>query len=182
MLSHQEVPNNGDGTFTEASAELGLGISMSSMSATVGDPDADGEEEIFITNQSPEDFYTYPQVGSALFDRDVSGVYSEESEAFGLNLFRWSWSATWVDADLNGWDDLMVATAPFSVIGSGGEVEFMTTIGWFTSEIQSGLEKANLRKTPLNGQATMPLCFAWFEEIWIKMVIRIWLDWGPDNF
>ena len=116
--------NNGDGTFTEASAELGLGISMSSMSATVGDPDADGEEEIFITNQSPEDFYTYPQVGSALFDRDVSGVYSEESEAFGLNLYRWSWSATWVDADLNGWDDLMVATAPFSVIGSGGEVEF----------------------------------------------------------
>ena len=29
-----------------------------------------------------------------------------------------------MDADLNGWDDLMVATAPFSVIGSGGEVEF----------------------------------------------------------
>ena len=75
--------NNGDGTFTEASAELGLGISMSSMSATVGDPDADGEEEIFITNQSPEDFYTYPQVGSALFDRDAVGFTQRNPKLLG---------------------------------------------------------------------------------------------------
>ena len=116
--------NHGDGTFTEASAMLGLDVTMSSMSSTVGDPDADGQEEVFVTNQSPEPFYTYPQVTSAFFDRDTSGVFAEASAAAGLALDRWSWSATWVDADLDGWDDLMVATYPFHVPGDGTDTEF----------------------------------------------------------
>ena len=116
--------NNGDGTFTEASALLGLDVSMSSMSSTVGDPDADGEEEVFVTNQSMEPYYTYPQVTSAFFDRDTTGVFEEASTAVGLALDRWSWSAMWVDADLDGWDDLMVATYPFHLPGDGMDTEF----------------------------------------------------------
>ena len=116
--------NNGDGTFSEASAALGLDVTMSSMSATIGDPDADGVEEMFVTNQSPEPFYTYPQVTAAYFDRDSAGGYVERSAEAGLGLDRWSWGAMWVDADLDGWDDLMVATYPFNVPGDGQDAEF----------------------------------------------------------
>ena len=104
--------------FSQVSSTIGLDVVMSSMSCTIGDPDADGEEEIFVTNQSMTDFYTYSQETSAYFDRDSSIAFTELSSLVGLNLDRWSWSAMWVDVDMDGWDDLMVATSPFSVSGS----------------------------------------------------------------
>ena len=132
--------NNGDGTFTESSALLGLDVTMSSMSSTIGDPDADGAEEIFVTNQSLEPFYTYPQVTSAYFDRDSAGDFTEASAVSGLDLTQWSWSAMWVDADLNGWDDLMVATYPYNVPGDGEDTEFYENC-WMEhpgADLQSG--------------------------------------------
>ena len=56
-MTNQAYLNNGDWTFSESSAALGLDVSLSSMSITVGDPDGDGEEEVFVTNQEADEFY-----------------------------------------------------------------------------------------------------------------------------
>ena len=116
--------NNGDGTFTESAAALGLDVLMSSMSVTVGDPDGDGEEELFITNQSIEDDYPFDQVSGAYFDKNSAGTYAEQSAASGLVTDRWSWGAMWVDFDLDGWEDLMISTSEFVLPGTPGPGPF----------------------------------------------------------
>lgn len=122
---NQALLNNGDGSFTESAAELGLDVLMSAMSIAVSDPDGDGVEEVFVTNQSMGDFY-YPftQQTGAYFDRDAEGTYDERSADVGLATDRWSWSALWIDQDLDGWQDLMVATSPWNLPGLGPGVEF----------------------------------------------------------
>ena len=123
-MTNRAYLNQGDGTFTESSAELGLDVSMSSMSITVGDPDGDGQEEVFVTNQELNEFYPYPLETAGFFDRNENGQWEEMSAEVGLDADRWSWSALWVDQDLDGFEELVVATNLFSLPGSGGEVEF----------------------------------------------------------
>lgn len=113
--------NNGDGTFTESGSALGLDVSMSSMSITLGDPDQDGEEEVFITNQEMTELYPYPMQTSGFFDRSETGQWVEQAEEVGLDADRWSWSALWVDMDLDGAEELLAATSFFSIVGG----EFM---------------------------------------------------------
>lgn len=115
--------NNGDWTFTESGAALNLDESMSAMSATLGDPDADGQEEIFITNQDTEELYDYPLLSAGFFDRNASGDWVERAAEVGVDADQWSWSALWVDMDLDGAEELMLATNPFSLSGSGEFVE-----------------------------------------------------------
>ena len=136
-MTNQAYLNNGDWTFSESSAALGLDASLSSMSITIGDPDGDGQEEMFVTNQEVDEFYPYPLETAGFFDRDGDGVWIEQASAVGLDEARWSWSAVWVDQDLDGVEELIVATNPFNLLGDGGEVEFY----------DNGL----YRQTPLTG-------------------------------
>ena len=120
---NQAFINGGDGSFTESAAEMGLDVAMSAMSVTVSDPDGDGAEEVFVTNQSMGEFYyPYPQVTGAYFDLGSTGAYEERSSEVGLDTERWSWGSMWIDQDLDGWEDLMVATSPWSL--SASAVEF----------------------------------------------------------
>lgn len=115
--------NNGDWTFTESGSALGLNEFMSSMSATVGDPDGDGEEEIFVTNQAADASYAFSLQTAGYFDADENGLWLERADEVGLDADRWSWSAAWVDMDLDGAEELCVATNVFSVPGDGQQVE-----------------------------------------------------------
>ena len=123
-MTNQAYLNNGDWTFSESSAALGLDVSLSSMSITVGDPDGDGEEEVFVTNQEADEFYAYPLETAGFFDRNADGLWVERAAELGLDEARWSWSAVWVDQDFDGVEELVVATNPFNLPGDGGEVEF----------------------------------------------------------
>ncbi len=115
--------NSGDGTFIESADLIGLDVSMASMSITVGDPDQDGMEEIFVTNQQVDDYYPHSQLTAGFFDRHVSGQWLEVSSLVGVDATRWSWGAMWVDQDLDGAEELMIATNPFIFEGSPNEVE-----------------------------------------------------------
>jgi len=123
-MTNQAYLNQGDWTFTESSTALGLDVSLSSMSITMGDPDGDGQEEVFVTNQEADEFYPYPLETAGFFDRNGAGLWTERAADVGLDEARWSWSAVWVDLDLDGVEELVVATNPFNLPGDGGEVEF----------------------------------------------------------
>lgn len=116
--------NDGDGTFTEVGAQWGLDLAMSAMSVTVGDPDGDGVEELFITNEAVPTTDSTLHQGAAMHDRMAMGAFAERSEEWGLDLERWSWGATWLDQDQDGWEDLLVATHFYNVPGDGLDVEF----------------------------------------------------------
>lgn len=97
--------NHGDGTFSEVGADVGLNQEVFAMTSTVGDPDNDGEYELFCTNVEND-----PNV---FMDQDDSGFYIENGASLGLDGMQYSWGGCWVDVDGDMDSDLMVATYRF---------------------------------------------------------------------
>ena len=62
-------------------------------------------------------------LSAGFFDRNASGDWVERAADVGVDANQWSWSALWVDMDLDGAEELMLATNPFSLSGSGEFVE-----------------------------------------------------------
>ena len=97
--------NNGDGTFQEVGGDYGLDQQVFAMTATVGDPDNDGDYELFCSNVENE-----PNV---YMDKDGFGFYNETGADLGLDGMQYSWGGCWVDVDGDMDSDLMVATYRF---------------------------------------------------------------------
>ena len=92
--------NRGDGMFNEVSAEAGLDQSLYGMGVAVGDYDADGYVDVFVT-----------AVGSNLLLRNRDGVaYEDVTAATGVGgaVDAWSTGAAFFDADGDGDLDLFV--------------------------------------------------------------------------
>ncbi len=91
--------NNGDGTFDEVTAEVGLGgIHAYSLGVTAADYDNDGDQDLFITT-----------LGENLLFRNDGGRFSEVGTEAGVaGGFSWSTSAMFFDADRDGHVDLYV--------------------------------------------------------------------------
>ena len=90
--------NNGDGSFTDVSIEIGVNQVMDAMSGTVGDYDNDGDEDIFISNGVE---------GNVLLNNS-GGIFSIVSEGTELVMNELCWGATWIDVKNNGTKDLYV--------------------------------------------------------------------------
>lgn len=93
--------NEGDGTFVDVSAITGVDITINGMSATIGDPDNDGDWELFCTDVE--------NVPNILLDRQGAYYIPVETD-WGIAGLNYSWGGCWVDADGDMWSDLMVAT------------------------------------------------------------------------
>lgn len=96
--------NQGGGVFQDVAESVGLAQYISAMTATIGDPDNDGEHELFCTDVENE-----PNV----FLEKAGGYYTSVGPVSGLDGNRYSWGGCWVDADGDMWSDLMVATYRF---------------------------------------------------------------------
>ena len=104
--------NQGDGTFLETASSLNLDAVMSSMTVTAGDPDHDGDEEVFVTNQVNVNGFL-PLDHAELFDKQSDGTYLWAATDWGVAVDQWGWGAVWIDYDADGWEDLVVATTNF---------------------------------------------------------------------
>ena len=94
--------NQGDGTFINVADELGLAFSPDPMSATVFDPDQDGDWDLFATD--------VPNLPNQLWEATDSGYVQMATEA-GLDAVSdYGWGACVMDIDGQGREDLMVAT------------------------------------------------------------------------
>lgn len=96
--------NMGDGSFVDVAPDLNLAQGIFAMTATLGDPDNDGDMEFFCTNVEGE-----PNV---MMD-NVGGIYQSVGPTLGVDGMRYSWGGCWVDADGDMWSDLMVGTYRF---------------------------------------------------------------------
>ena len=94
--------NQGDGTFSDVVLELGLLNVIDPMTATVFDPDQDGDWDLFCTDVA--------NVPHALFEQTDSGFVDValDSGVGGIDDFGWGGCAVDVDGDAR--EDLMVAT------------------------------------------------------------------------
>ncbi len=89
-----------DWTFTEVGVSVGIDDCRNGMGIAVGDYDRDGGLDVFYSN-----------IGHVvLFDND-GGTFSDVTAGSGLNTqgnLDYSWGCTFVDYDLDGWQDIFV--------------------------------------------------------------------------
>jgi hypothetical protein len=98
-LSNALYRNNGDGTFTEVTAEAGVGDQGYGMGASAADYDSDGDLDLYVLNYGP----------NVLYRNNGNGTFTDVTETAGIAEPLWSVSAPWLDYDGDGDLDLYVA-------------------------------------------------------------------------
>ena len=101
--------NNADGTFTEVTDTNGADLAILAMTSTIDDYDNDADFDIYCTN-------TF--TGNHLLQNDGSGIFTNLFGNSGLELFRFSWGANWIDYQNDGWKDLFVSVGEFNTDNS----------------------------------------------------------------
>ena len=100
--------NRGDGTLADEAPFAGLalsrdGLARAGMGVDAGDADGDGDEDLFVTNLTGETNTLYVALGD--------GLYADRTAEAGLAAPSLPWTGfgtAFVDADLDGWLDLLV--------------------------------------------------------------------------
>lgn len=123
--------NQGDGTFQALPRLAKRKSSLSSMAVDFADIDRDGHLDYFVVEMesrshekrlrqmstmapSPQPIGAIenrPQyMGNTLFKNRGDGTYAEVAEFANVRKSDWSWSTLFLDINLNGYEDILVAT------------------------------------------------------------------------
>ncbi len=97
-LHHGLYRNNGDGTFTDVTAQAGITADFFGMGVAIGDYDGDGWPDIFITGWAK----------CVLYHNNRNGTFTDVTAASGIAPSKWGTSAVWFDYDNDGKLDLFV--------------------------------------------------------------------------
>lgn len=90
--------NDGNGHFTDVTAESGLNPNMYGIAVTAADYDNDGHEDLLVTG--------YGKV--VLYHNDGNGHFTGVTTKAGIKVNGWAISSTWLDYDRDGCADLFV--------------------------------------------------------------------------
>jgi len=123
--------NRGDGTFAAAPATAIRTTSLSSMAVAVSDIDRDGDLDLLTTDMLARDraqrvtqitgFNPEPEPPGVIDTRVQEnrnalqlnrgdGTFAEVAHEAGVAASDWTWGALFMDADLDGYEDLLVTT------------------------------------------------------------------------
>ena len=95
--------NNGDGTFTNRTAEWGVGLASNGMGSAPADVNNDGLIDWYVTSRIQLD--GDDGSGNMLYI-NRGGFFEERSHAAGVNGGGWGWGTDAVDFDHDGWLDI----------------------------------------------------------------------------
>jgi tetratricopeptide (TPR) repeat protein len=95
--------NNGDGTFTDRTAQAGLADQLSGLNLIQADYDNDGCLDIFVLRGAWE-FSERP----SLLHNNCNGTFTDVTKQAGLDVANQSQAATWADIDNDGYLDLFI--------------------------------------------------------------------------
>ncbi len=93
---------NVGGTFVDISQSSGTGGCIDAMCIAVGDFDANGWQDIYVTNLP---------VGNVLYLNNGDGTFSENARMAGVESFAVGWGAFFFDFDNDTWLDLYVCNS-----------------------------------------------------------------------
>lgn len=97
--------NQQNGQFFDVAPSVGAALVLDAMTASLGDFNQDGHQDIFMTSTVIGNEY----IGSQLLLGSSSGQFQEASIEHGLNFVRNCWGAAWMDVDNDTDLDLFVA-------------------------------------------------------------------------
>lgn len=101
--------NLGDGTFESVAEPLGLDLVLDCMTASLGDFNHDGLQDMFNTGTP----FGGDGLGSKLSVGLPDGTFQEAAATFGLDFDRFCWGAAWMDVDNDTDLDLFVTEHEF---------------------------------------------------------------------
>ena len=137
--------NQGDGTFTDATAAA-MGIdTKKGMNADWADFDNDGLFDLFVTNITDE----YMREGNFLWHNDGDLSFTDVSQETGTYDTGWGWAGKFFDYDNDGWLDLYVANGWVS----GGPDNYVLDI--FQLIVDPDADLADARNWPPMGDKTL---------------------------
>ena len=99
FLPNRLYRNNGNRTFSDVSKEAGVDFRGWSMGVSVADYDADGDEDLYLTNFGP----------NVLYRNNGDSTFSDVTQRARVGDARYSTSSGWSDYDGDGDLDLFVA-------------------------------------------------------------------------
>ena len=114
--------NDGDGTFTEVAASLGVNDGNSSPGVSWGDYDNDGDPDLYVSNWD---------VANRLYSNDGDGTFTEVGSAAGVNDALKGQYVGWADYDNDGNLDLYVTNSaqPNRLYHNNGDGTFSNVAG-----------------------------------------------------
>src|SRR5579863_3323682 len=99
QLAHPALyRNNGNGTFTDVTAQAGLAVNIFGMGVAVGDYDGDGYPDLLLTGYG----------STLLFHNNGNGTFTDATAQSGIHETGWTTSAAWFDYNNDGKLDLYV--------------------------------------------------------------------------
>ncbi len=98
--SNKLYKNLGNNTFEDVSESSGAGIAIDAMSTTIGDYNADGWLDIYVTNTTG---------GNQQLRNNGDGTFTNVAEDIGTAMYSIGWGAVFLDAENDGDLDLYVS-------------------------------------------------------------------------
>lgn len=168
--------NNGNGSFSDKTAECLKHTSFASMGNDIADFNNDGLPDIYTLDMLPEDNFRRKMIipaGSydkfqlslekgyepqytrnALQLNNGNGTFSDISFLSGVSSTDWSWSALWADYDNDGDKDLMVTNGFYRDLGNLDYINYQprkqNPMGTQQARIEEKLKAIkNLEEVPL---------------------------------
>jgi tetratricopeptide (TPR) repeat protein len=138
--------NNGNGTFTDVAAELGVDDVGAGMSVCWLDCDNDGKQDLYIAdmwtaageriseqpgfqkNATPQarTLYRKHAMGNSMFRNRGSQPFEDVSARSGATMGRWSWCSDSWDFDHDGFPDLYIANGMIT----GSSLDDLNSFFW----------------------------------------------------
>ncbi|MBW6512614.1 MAG: CRTAC1 family protein [Desulfuromonadaceae bacterium] len=120
--------NNGDGTFTDVTAQAGVGAKVFTYAASFADYDNDGDLDIYCANYG---------VGAKniLYRNNGDGTFTDVSDLAGVGDPSWSWMGVWADVNNDNFVDLYVVNGRYPV-GEPNKLYLNNGNGTFTDVSQ----------------------------------------------
>ncbi len=97
-LTNALYRNNGDGTFTDVTAQAGVGDKGMGMGVSIADYDNDGDQDLFVANYGP----------NALYQNNGDGTFTNVARAAGIGNALSALGSAFLDYDRDGYLDLYV--------------------------------------------------------------------------
>jgi hypothetical protein len=138
--------NNGDGTFTDVTAQAGVEDAGAGMSVCWFDYDNDGAGDLYVANmwtaaglrvsaqpifqkEKPEEvraLYRKHAMGNSLLRNNGEHAFADRTAVSGTGMGRWSWSSDTWDFDHDGYPDLYITNG----MVSGTSPEDLNSFFW----------------------------------------------------